>query len=159
MPTNLYGPGDNYHPENGHVIPALIRRFHEAKEQCQPTVMIWGSGTPYREFLYVDDLASACVHVMNLDQEDYQQHTQPMLSHINVGGGEELTIRQLADTIARVTNYKGTIAFDNKKPDGTPRKLMDSSRLNNLGWQPTISLEEGLIIAYNDFLKKQLAEK
>ncbi len=159
MPTNLYGPGDNYHPENGHVIPALIRRFHEAKEQCQPTVMIWGSGAPYREFLYVDDLASACVHVMNLDQEDYQQHTQPMLSHINVGGGEELTIRQLADTIARVTNYKGTIAFDNKKPDGTPRKLMDSSRLNNLGWQPTISLEEGLIIAYNDFLKKQLAEK
>ena len=159
IPTNLYGPGDNYHPENGHVIPALIRRFHEAKEQCQPTVMIWGSGTPYREFLYVDDLASACVHVMNLDQEDYQQHTQPMLSHINVGGGEELTIRQLADTIARVTNYKGTIAFDNKKPDGTPRKLMDSSRLNNLGWQPTISLEEGLIIAYNDFLKKQLAEK
>jgi GDP-L-fucose synthase len=159
MPTNLYGPGDNYHPENGHVIPALIRRFHEAKEQCQPTVMIWGSGTPYREFLYVDDLASACVHVMNLDQEDYQQHTQPMLSHINVGSGEELTIRQLADTIARVTNYKGTIAFDNKKPDGTPRKLMDSSRLNNLGWQPTISLEEGLIIAYNDFLKKQLAEK
>ena len=159
MPTNLYGPGDNYHQENSHVIPALIRRFHEAKEQCQPTVMIWGSGTPYREFLYVDDLASACVHVMNLDQEDYQQHTQPMLSHINVGGGEELTIRQLADTIARVTNYKGTIAFDNKKPDGTPRKLMDSSRLNNLGWQPTISLEEGLIIAYNDFLKKQLAEK
>ena len=159
MPTNLYGPGDNYHPENGHVIPALIRRFHEAKEQCQPTVMIWGSGTPYREFLYVDDLASACVHVMNLDQEDYQQHTQPMLSHINVGSGEEITIRQLADTIARVTNYKGTIAFDNKKPDGTPRKLMDSSRLNNLGWQPTISLEEGLIIAYNDFLKKQLAEK
>ncbi len=159
MPTNLYGPGDNYHPENGHVIPALIRRFHEAKEQCQPTVMIWGSGTPYREFLYVDDLASACVHVMNLDQKDYQQHTQPMLSHINVGSGEELTIRQLADTIARVTNYKGTIAFDNKKPDGTPRKLMDSSRLNNLGWQPTISLEEGLIIAYNDFLKKQLAEK
>ena len=158
-PTNLYGPGDNYHRENSHVIPALIRRFHEAKEQCQPTVMIWGSGTPYREFLYVDDLASACVHVMNLDQEDYQQHTQPMLSHINVGGGEELTIRQLADTIARVTNYKGTIAFDNKKPDGTPRKLMDSSRLNNLGWQPTISLEEGLIIAYNDFLKKQLAEK
>ena len=159
MPTNLYGPGDNYHRENSHVIPALIRRFHEAKEQCQPTVMIWGSGTPYREFLYVDDLASACVHVMNLDQEDYQQHTQPMLSHINVGSGEELTIRQLADTIARVTNYKGTIAFDNKKPDGTPRKLMDSSRLNNLGWQPTISLEEGLIIAYNDFLKKQLAEK
>ena len=159
MPTNLYGPGDNYHPENGHVIPALIRRFHEAKEQCQPTVMIWGSGTPYREFLYVDDLASACVHVMNLDQEDYQQHTQPMLSHINVGGGEELTIRQLADTIARVTNYKGTIAFDNKKPDGTPRKLMDSRRLNNLGWRPTIGLEEGLALAYNDFLKKQLAEK
>ena len=152
MPTNLYGPGDNYHPENGHVIPALIRRFHEAKEQCQPTVMIWGSGTPYREFLYVDDLASACVHVMNLDQEDYQQHTQPMLSHINVGSGEEITIRQLADTIARVTSYEGTIAFDKTKPDGTPRKLMDSSRINNLGWQPTISLEEGLTLAYNDFL-------
>jgi GDP-L-fucose synthase len=152
MPTNLYGPGDNYHQENSHVIPALIRRFHEAKEQCQPTVMIWGSGAPYREFLYVDDMASACVHIMNLDQEDYQQHTQPMLSHINVGSGEELTIRQLADTIARVTSYKGTMAFDKTKPDGTPRKLMDSSRLNNLGWQPTISLEEGLTLAYNDFL-------
>ena len=152
MPTNLYGPGDNYHRENSHVIPALIRRFHEAKEQCQPTVTIWGSGTPYREFLYVDDIASACVHIMNLDQEDYQQHTQPMLSHINVGSGEELTIRQLADTIARVTNYKGTIAFDKTKPDGTPQKLMDSSRINNLGWQPTISLEEGLTLAYNDFL-------
>ena len=159
MPTNLYGPGDNYHQENSHVIPALIRRFHEGKEQCQPTVTIWGSGTPYREFLYVDDMASACVHVMNLDQKDYQQHTQPMLSHINVGSGEELTIRQLADTIARVTNYKGTIAFDNKKPDGTPRKLMDSRHLNNLGWRPTIGLEEGLVLAYNDFLKKQLAEK
>ena len=151
-PTNLYGPGDNYHRENSHVIPALIRRFHEGKEQCQPTVTIWGSGTPYREFLYVDDMASACVHVMNLDQKDYQQHTQPMLSHINVGSGEELTIRQLADTIARVTNYKGTIAFDKTKPDGTPQKLMDSSRINNLGWQPTISLEEGLTLAYNDFL-------
>ena len=152
MPTNLYGPGDNYHLENSHVIPALIRRFHEAKEHCQPTVMIWGSGTPYREFLYVDDIASACVHVMNLDQKEYQQHTQPMLSHINVGSGEEITIRQLADTIARVTSYEGTIAFDKTKPDGTPRKLMDSSRINNLGWQPTISLEEGLTLAYNDFL-------
>ena len=153
MPTNLYGPGDNYHPENSHVIPALIRRFHEAKEQCQSTVSIWGSGTPYREFLYVDDLASACVHVMNLDQKDYQQHTQPMLSHINVGSEEELTIRQLAESIARVTSYKGAIVFDNKKPDGAPRKLMDSSRLNNLGWRSTIELEEGLLLAYNDFLK------
>jgi len=152
MPTNLYGPGDNYHPENSHVIPALIRRFHEAKEQNQPTVTIWGTGTAKREFLYVDDMAAACIHVMNLDNKTYQQHTQPMLSHINVGSSKELTIEQLSKAIAKVTNYQGTIEFDTTKPDGSPRKLMDSTRLNNLGWQPKIELEEGLKLAYNDYL-------
>ena len=153
MPTNLYGPGDNYHPENSHVIPALIRRFHGAKKQLQPLVKIWGSGSPYREFLYVDDMASACVHVMNLDIKIYQKNIKPMLSHINVGSGEELTIRLLAEAIAKVTNYNGVIEFDTKKPDGTARKLMDSSLLNNLGWHSTIGLEEGLMMTYNDFLK------
>jgi GDP-L-fucose synthase len=153
MPTNLYGPGDNYHLENSHVIPALIRRFHEAKEKSLPEVKIWGSGEPLREFLYVDDLASACVHLMNLEYEDYLLNTEPMLNHINVGSGKELTIRQLAEKIAIVTQYKGSIDFDKSKPDGTYRKLMDSTRINNLGWQPRIGLEEGLVLAYNDFLK------
>ena len=151
MPTNLYGPGDNYHPENSHVIPALIRRFHEAAQSNAPTVTIWGSGTPRREFLHVDDMAAASVHVMNLDTETYRQHTQPMLSHINVGCGEDLTIKELAETIAATTGYRGRIRFDTAKPDGTPRKLMDSSRLNSLGWTPAISLQEGLKTAYNDF--------
>ena len=154
MPTNLYGPGDNYHPENSHVIPALIRRFHEAKEQNRPTVTIWGTGAAKREFLYVDDMASACIHVMNLDKDIYQQHTKPMLSHINVGSGKEITIKQLAATIAQVINYRGKIEFDTTKPDGSPRKLMDSTRLNNLGWNAKISLEEGLKLAYNDYCKQ-----
>jgi len=153
MPTNLYGRGDNYHPENSHVIPALIRRFHEAKEKNKPTVTIWGTGTAKREFLYVDDMAAACIHVMNLDYKSCQQHTKPMLSHINVGSGKELTIKQLAETIARVTSYQGTIEFDATKPEGSPRKLMDSTRLNNLGWKAKISLEEGLKLAYNDYCK------
>ncbi|AWB33034.1 GDP-L-fucose synthase [Orrella marina] len=151
MPTNLYGPGDNYHPENSHVIPALIRRFHEAKVANASSVTIWGTGTPMREFLYVDDMAAACIHVMNLDNETYRRHTQPMLSHINVGYGEDISIRDLAKIVSRTVGYKGDIVFDSSKPDGTPRKLMDSSRLSRLGWQAMISLEDGLAIAYDDF--------
>ena len=152
MPTNLYGPGDNYHPENSHVIPALIRRFHEAKESNAPAVTIWGSGTPKREFLYVEDMAEASVHVMELDRATYAKHTKPMLSHINVGTGEDLTIAELARLIGRVVGYRGEIGFDPTKPDGTPRKLMDVSRLRDLGWQPRVGLEEGLALAYRDFL-------
>jgi len=153
MPTNLYGIGDNYHPENSHVIPALIRRVHEAKSQSAPVVSIWGTGTPRREFLYIDDMAAACVHVMNLDQATYNAVTTPMQSHSNVGSGEDITIKELAQTIAKVIGYEGAIEFDPTKPDGTPRKLMDSTRLNNLGWQASVSLEAGLRLAYGDFLK------
>ena len=153
MPTNLYGPGDNYHPENSHVIPALIRRFHEAKAFNAPSVAIWGTGTPRREFLYVDDMAAACVHVMSLDKSAYDEHTQPMLSHINVGCGHDITIRELAETIARVIGYLGEITFEPKKPDGAPRKLMDSACLNALGWQSKMDLEPGLEKTYEDFLK------
>ena len=153
MPTNLYGPGDNYHPENSHVIPALIRRFHEAKIHKSPVVIVWGTGTPKREFLHVDDMAAASVHVMKLDKATYDQHTQPMLSHINVGSGYDITIKELAETIAKVSGYMGTITFDPGKPDGAPRKLMDSSRLNALGWRAKIDLEVGLKMAYEDFLK------
>jgi len=159
MPTNLYGPGDNYHPENSHVIPALIRRFHEAKINRTPSVLIWGTGTPRREFLYVDDMAEASVHVMNLDKKTYSQNTQPMLSHINVGYGQDLTIRELAEAIAKVTEYNGEIAFDTSKLDGTPRKLMDSVRLNNMGWEAKVSLLEGLAIAYNDFLDRSASDE
>ena len=155
MPTNLYGPGDNYHPENSHVIPALIRRFHEAKVNNASNVTIWGTGTPRREFLYVDDMARACVHVMNLDKGTYAQQTQPMLSHINVGCGSDITIRELAEKISRVIDYAGDIAFDPAKPDGTPHKLMDRTRLNALGWQAQVCLEDGLKKAYEDFLQKQ----
>ena len=153
MPTNLYGPGDNYHPENSHVIPAWIRRFHEAKTATAPTVTIWGSGKPFREFLYVDDMASASVYVMNLPKSQYEEHTSPMQSHINVGYGSDITIAQLAHAVGEATGYTGRIEFDATKPDGTPRKLMDSSRLKNLGWKPTIELAAGLRIAYEDFLK------
>lgn len=153
MPTNLYGPGDNYHPENSHVIPALIRRFHEAKAKNIPSVAIWGTGTPKREFLYVDDMAAASVHVMNLSKDIYDQHTQAMLSHINVGFGSDVSIAEAAKTIAEVVGYSGTITFDSSKPDGTPRKLMDSSRLNQLGWRPEVQLAQGLALAYEDFLK------
>jgi len=156
MPTNLYGIGDNYHPQNSHVIPALIRRFHEAKINGASVVTIWGTGTPRREFLSIDDMAAACVHVMNLDKATYSAHTSPMQSHINVGSGEDITIKELALTIAKVIDYEGAIEFDPTKPDGTPRKLMDSTRLNNLGWQATTSLEEGLMLAYNDFLKNHI---
>jgi GDP-L-fucose synthase len=153
MPTNLYGPGDNYHPENSHVIPALIRRFHEAKIANAPEVLIWGTGTPKREFLYVDDMAAASVFVMELAKEIYDQHTQPMQSHINVGFGDDVTIADLAVAVAKAIGYAGKIGFDTSKPDGTPRKWMDSSRLNRLGWQATVDLETGLQQAYADFLK------
>lgn len=152
MPTNLYGTGDNYHPENSHVIPALIRRFHEAKVANAPSVTIWGTGTPKREFLYVDDMAAASVYVMDLDKKTYDAHTQPMQSHINVGYGEDVTIRELAQAIGQVVGYKGEIVFDVSKPDGTPRKWMDSSRLNALGWKPQIDLQSGLAKAYEDFV-------
>ena len=155
MPTNLYGPGDNYHPENSHVIPALIRRFHEAKVSAAPSISIWGTGTPQREFLYVDDMAPASVFVMNLPKATYDAHTQPMLSHINVGFGIDLSIRQLAQTISATVGYAGDITFDPTHPDGSPRKLMDSSRLNSLGWHTTVSLEQGLALAYQDFLKQK----
>lgn len=152
MPTNLYGPGDNYHPENSHVIPALIRRFHEAKVNNVPTVTIWGSGTPKREFLFVDDMAAASVHVMKLEKAIYDQHTQPMLSHINVGCGHDVTIKELAEAVGTTVGYLGGITFDSSKPDGTPRKLMNSTRLNSLGWTPEVDLIKGLGLAYNDFL-------
>ena len=148
MPTNLYGPGDNYHPENSHVIPALLRRFHEAVQRGDREVVIWGSGTPRREFLHVDDMAAASVHVMELDEAVLRDHTRPMLSHINVGTGEDCTIRELAETVARVTGFTGRLVFDTDKPDGAPRKLLDVSRLAALGWRPQIGLEEGLRDAY-----------
>jgi GDP-L-fucose synthase len=152
MPTNLYGPGDNYHPENSHVIPALIRRFHEAKLSGAPSVSIWGSGTPRREFLYVDDMAAASVFVMNLPLATYQQHTQPMLSHINVGFGSDVTIAELAQAVGQTVGYEGTIEFDSSKPDGAPRKWMNSSRLNALGWRARVVLADGLAQAYASFL-------
>jgi GDP-L-fucose synthase len=152
MPTNLYGVGDNYHPENSHVIPALIRRFHEAKLNNAPEVVIWGSGSPMREFLYVDDMAAASVYVMNLDKRIYDQQTEPMLSHINVGFGSDVTIKALAQSISEVVGFQGSIGFDVTKPDGTARKLMDSGRLNSLGWQAQVNLKDGLTKAYQDYL-------
>jgi GDP-L-fucose synthase len=152
MPTNLYGPGDNYQLENNHVIPALIRRFHEAKEAKSPSVTIWGTGTPMREFLYVDDMAAACVHVMNLPKFIFEKYTSPMLSHLNVGYGSEVSILQLAQIITQVVGYGGAITFDESKPDGSPRKWLDSSRLNSLGWQAKVDLRQGLEFTYQDFL-------
>ena len=157
MPTNLYGAGDNYHPENSHVIPALIRRFHEAKVNKSPEVIIWGSGSPMREFLYVDDMAAASVYVMNLDKTTYNQYTEPMLSHINVGFGSDVKIKALAQTISAVVGYQGLIGFDITKPDGTARKLIDSSRLNSLGWRAQVNLKEGLTKAYQDYLENSEA--
>lgn len=155
MPTNLYGENDNFHPENSHVIPALIRRFHDAKIKNDTVVIAWGTGKPKREFLHVDDMAEACVFVMNLSQEKYEQQTQPMLSHINVGSGVDCSIRELVETVAKVVGYKGDIKFDSTKPDGTPRKLMDASRTNRLGWMAKISLENGLKRTYDWFLLNQ----
>ena len=154
MPTNLYGPGDNYHPQNSHVIPALIRRFHEAKQSQASQVTIWGTGTPLREFLYVDDMAAASVFVMNLAKTTYDQHTSPMQSHINVGCGQDITIAALAQTIGKVVGFTGRIDFDPSQPDGAPRKLMDSARINALGWQAQVSLESGLALAYADFMSQ-----
>ena len=154
MPTNLYGPGDNYHPQNSHVIPALIRRFHEARQTEAPHVTIWGTGTPQREFLYVDDMARACVHVMNLPKATYEQHTTPMQSHINVGCGQDISIAALAQMIGKAVGYQGQIGFDINQPDGAPRKLMDSSKLNALDWKASTSLESGLAMAYADFLSQ-----
>jgi GDP-L-fucose synthase len=153
MPTNLYGPGDNYHPENSHVIPAMIRRFHEAKGSGAPEVAIWGTGTPRREFLYVDDMAAASVFVMQLPLATYQAHTKPMQSHINVGSGSDVTIAELAYAVSKAVGYTGAINFDTSKPDGAPRKWMDSSKLNALGWTALTSLIDGLPMAYDDFLR------
>ena len=152
MPTNLYGPGDNYHPENSHVIPGLIRRFHEAKISQAPKVVIWGTGHPLREFLFVEDMAQASVFVMNLAQSEYERQTHPMLSHINVGFGSDISIKELAQAIRDVVGFSGGLEFDPSKPDGPPRKLMDSSRLNALGWSAKVGLVEGLKMAYKDFL-------
>jgi GDP-L-fucose synthase len=152
MPTNLYGQNDNFHPENSHVIPAMMRRFHEAKEAGASEVVVWGSGKPMREFLHVDDMAAASVYVMNLDDECYEQNTQPMLSHINVGTGVDCTILELAETMKRVVGFDGELVFDTSKPDGTPRKLMDVSRLKALGWEASISLESGLQQTYRWYL-------
>lgn len=155
MPTNLYGPHDNFHPENSHVIPALLRRFHEAAQRGDSEVVAWGSGKPMREFLHVDDMAAASIHVMELDDETYQANTQPMLSHINVGTGEDCTIRELVETVAKATDFKGEIVWDTTKPDGAPRKLMNVSRLHDLGWKHTYDLESGLKHAFEWFLANQ----
>jgi GDP-L-fucose synthase len=152
MPTNLYGQNDNFHPENSHVIPALLRRFHEAKLNSDGEVIAWGSGKPMREFLHVDDMAEASVFVMNLDLNEYKKETQPMLSHINVGSGIDCTIRELVETVAKVIDYQGDIVFDTTKPDGTTRKLMDVTRLERLGWKAKIDLEGGLKKTYLWFL-------
>lgn len=154
MPTNLYGPGDNFHPENSHVVPALMRRFHEAAEAKDPAVTVWGSGTPMREFLHVDDMAAASMHVMDLDPATYAEHSDPMLSHINVGSGVDCTIRELAETMMAVTGYSGELVFDSSKPDGTPRKLMDVSKLQKLGWSASIPLKQGLEQTYQWFLEQ-----
>jgi len=153
MPTNLYGPNDNFHPENSHVVPALIRRFHEAKLNNDESVVVWGSGTPMREFLHVDDMAAASIFVMNLTQEKYTENTQSMLSHINVGTGVDCTIRELAETISNVVGFQGKVDFDSSKPDGTPRKLMNVDRLRNMGWSSSITLEKGIESAYKWFLE------
>lgn len=152
MPTNLYGPNDNFHPENSHVVPAMMRRFHEAVENNDREVVIWGTGKPKREFLHVDDMAAGCIYVMALDDQLYKTNTKPMLSHINLGSGVDCSIQELAETIARVTGFEGLLRFDTSKPDGTPRKLMDVSRLNSLGWKSIITLEQGLRDTYSWYL-------
>jgi len=155
MPTNLYGAHDNFHPENSHVIPALIRRFHEAKLNGDTEVIAWGSGKPMREFLYVDDMADASIHVMNLDKVTYDENTEPMLSHINVGTGVDCAIRELVETVAKVVGFTGDVKFDTSRPDGAPRKLMNVDRLKSLGWECSVSLENGLVKAYQWFCDNQ----
>ena len=154
MPTNLYGPGDNYHPTNSHVIPGLIHRFHEAKNNNLPDIAIWGTGTQKREFLFVDDMANACIHLQNLDKVTFDKYTTKMCSHINVGSGIEITIKELAKIIKEVVGYEGLIKFDTTKPDGTSRKFIDSKLLNSFGFQPKINLKDGLMKTYNDFVKE-----
>lgn len=155
MPTNLYGPFDNFHPENSHVIPAMMQRFHQAREQGVDEVVVWGTGKPMREFLYVDDMAAACVHVMNLPEGVYSAHTNPMQSHINVGTGTDCTIAELAQTMARVVGFKGNVVFDTDKPDGTPRKLLNVDKLAAMGWQASVSLEDGLAATYRWYLENE----
>jgi GDP-L-fucose synthase len=155
MPANLYGPGDNFHPENSHVIPALIRRFHEAKLEDADSVLVWGSGNAKREFLHVSDMSRACVHLIELDRANYECHTEPMVSHVNVGVGEDVTIRQLAETVKQVVGFKGSIEFDSSKSDGPPRKLVSIDKLEGMGWSPQISLEQGLTDTYAWFLQNQ----
>lgn len=155
MPTNLYGINDNFHPKNSHVIPALLRRFHECKVENSPQIKVWGTGNAMREFLYVTDMAEACVHVMNLEQKIYTENTEPMLSHINVGTGQDVTIKELAETISDVVGYQGEIVWDSSMPDGTPRKLMDVSRLRALGWEAKTSLREGLETTYRWFVQQE----
>jgi GDP-L-fucose synthase len=154
MPTNLYGPGDNYHPENSHVVPAMLRRFHEARLAGAPSVAVWGTGTPRREFLYVDDMAAACVRVMEMDPAKWDANTSPMQRLLNVGYGSDVSIAELAHAVAKAVGYEGKIAFDTSRPDGPPRKLIDSSRLHALGWQPKVGLEQGLSLAYADFAER-----
>jgi GDP-L-fucose synthase len=155
MPTNLYGPGDNYHPENSHVIPALLSRFHEAVQNNAETITIWGTGTPLREFLHVDDMARASIHVMDLPLDEYRAVTEPRMSHINVGSGIDCSIAELTSTVAEVTGFKGTIEYDTSKPDGAPRKLMDNSKLKSMGWQPEYDLKAGLQDAYDWYINNQ----
>lgn len=156
MPTNLYGPGDNYHPDNSHVVPALINRLHRAKVENMPQVVVWGTGTAMREFLYVDDMAKASLHVHNLDKDMWEKHTQAMCSHINVGTGVDVSIKDLAETIKKIVGFKGRLVFDKTKPDGSPRKLLDVSKISKLGWSPTTDLVNGLVATYENFLSNNI---
>ena len=155
IPTSLYGPGDNYHSENSHVIPALIRKIHDAKANQLPEVVVWGSGQPRREFVYIDDMSEAIIHVMNLDLAQYREHTEDMVSHINIGFGDDVAIKELAKKLVKIVDYKGKLIFDLKKPDGVLRKLMDSSLIESLGWKASVSLEDGLALTYADYLKNK----
>ena len=155
IPASLYGPGDNYHSENSHVIPALIRKIHDAKANQLPEVVVWGSGRPRREFVYIDDMSEAIIHVMNLDLAQYIEHTEDMMSHINIGFGDDVTIKELAKQLVKIVGYEGKIIFDLNKPDGVFRKLMDSSLIESLGWKASVSLEDGLTLTYNDYLKNK----
>lgn len=156
MPTNLYGPGDNYHPENSHVVPGLIRRFHEAKVNNQETVVVWGTGNPRREFLYVDDMAEASIFIHELDKDEFESNTKKMQSHVNIGTGIDITIKELAQTIKQVVGYKGRIIFDTTKPDGTPRKLLNVDLIKKLGWKAQTKLFDGLTSSYHDYLSKNI---
>jgi len=154
IPANVYGPGDNYDLDNGHVVPGLIRRFHEAKLNNMPSIKVWGSGNPKREFLHADDMASACVYIMNIDKNTYKKYIDPMCSHINVGHGLDITIKELAELIKKITGFAGSIEFDSSKPDGAPRKILNISKIKSLGWSPKFTLNEGLIATYDDYKKQ-----